>query len=64
MRIEGSVEEIIFRNEQNGYTVAIIDFRGTFVTAVGKMVEINVGENVALEGEYVNNSKYGYEFSL
>lgn len=64
MRIEGSVEEIIFRNEQNGYTVAIIDFRGTFVTAVGKMVEINIGENVALEGEYVNNSKYGYQFSF
>jgi len=64
MIVSGSIEEIIFRNEQNGYTVMIVDFKGTAVTAVGKMVATNIGENVSLEGEFVNNNKYGYQFSF
>ncbi len=64
MIVSGSIEEIIFRNEQNGYTVMIVDFKGTPVTAVGKMVSTNVGENISMEGEFVNNNKYGYQFSF
>lgn len=64
MIISGSIEEIIFRNEQNGYTVIIVDFKGTPVTAVGKMVSTNIGENISMEGEFVNNNKYGYQFSF
>lgn len=64
MQIEGPIEEIIFRNETNGYTVFILDFKSTPVTCVGKLVSANVGENLALEGEYVNNSRYGYQFSF
>lgn len=63
MHIEGSIEEIIFRNEQNGYTVCIVDHNNTPVTAVGKMISANIGENVALEGEFTN-SKYGFQFSF
>ena len=64
MQIEGPIEEIIFRNEQNGYTVFILDFRTTPVVCVGKLVNASVGENLSLEGEYVNNAKYGYQFSF
>ncbi len=64
MQIEGPIEEIIFRNDENGYTVAILDFKGTFVTIVGKLLSANIGENLLLEGEYVNNNKYGYQFSF
>lgn len=64
MQIEGPLEEVIFRNEQNGYTVGLLDFRGTLVTIVGKLLSANIGENLSLEGEYVNNSKYGYQFSF
>lgn len=64
MQIEGPIEEIIFRNEQNGYTVFLVDFKTTPVVCVGKLINANVGENLMLEGEYVNNSKYGYQFSF
>lgn len=64
MQIEGPIEEIIFRNEQNGYTVFVIDFKTTPVVCVGKLINANIGENLSLEGEYVNNSKYGYQFSF
>lgn len=64
MQIDGPIEEIIFRNEQNGYTVFILDFHDTPVVCVGKLMSANVGENLSLEGEYVNNAKYGYQFSF
>ncbi len=62
MQIEGPIEEIIFRNEQNGYTVFVIDFRTTPVVCVGKLVNASIGENLSLDGDYVNNAKYGYQF--
>ena len=34
------------------------------VTAVGKLISANVGENLSLEGEFVKNKKYGYQFSF
>ena len=62
MKIEGPIEEIIFRNDQNGYTVFIVDFKDTPVVCVGKLINANIGESLCLEGEYVNNAKYGYQF--
>ncbi|MBQ8444352.1 MAG: ATP-dependent RecD-like DNA helicase, partial [Clostridia bacterium] len=64
MKIDGPIEEIIFRNEQNGYTVFVLDFKTTPVVCVGKLLECNIGENLELEGEYVNNAKYGYQFAF
>lgn len=64
MQIEGTVEEIIFRNEENGYTVALISHNNTPVTIVGKMISANIGEHLSLEGEFVNNKKFGYQFAF
>lgn len=64
MKIEGTLENIIYRNEENGYTVGLVDFKGTMVTIVGKLISANEGENLALEGEFVKNKKYGYQFSF
>lgn len=64
MQIEGAIEEIIFRNEQNGYTVFALDFNSTPVICVGKLINANIGEHLSLEGEYVNNAKYGYQFAF
>lgn len=64
MQIEGPIEEIIFRNEQNGYTVFVLEFKTTPVICVGKLINANIGENLSLTGEYVNNSKYGYQFAF
>lgn len=64
MIIEGSIEEIIFRNDENGYTVFLIDFKGALTTCVGKLVNANIGENLSLEGDFVNNSKYGIQFAF
>jgi len=64
MKINGVVEEIIFRNGDNNYTVVLLNCSGEFVTAVGKFPLINEGENVELTGDFVAHSKYGEQFAV
>ena len=64
MKINGVIEEIIFRNPDTNYTVVLLNCSGNFVTAVGRFPLINEGENVELSGEYVAHSKYGEQFSV
>ena len=51
MLLKGTVIEIIFRNEENGYTVFDMDADGRLVTAVGIFPEILEGESLGLIGE-------------
>lgn len=64
MRLEGTVEDIIFRNDDNGYTVMNVDSGGVLLTCVGKTVSINVGESVVMQGETVSNAKFGDQFAF
>lgn len=64
MKIIGSIEDIIFRNEQNNYTVLIVNANGNKITAVGKFPQVSEGLSVELEGQTSVNSKYGEQFSV
>ena len=63
-KIKGTVEEIIFYNEENGYSVFDIDSDGVLITAVGILPYLAAGENVVLEGDYINHPLYGKQFSV
>ena len=62
--IEGVVEEIIFRNEQNGYTVLELSTQGSVVTAVGYMPFVNIGERIKIEGEWIEHPDYGEQIKV
>jgi len=62
--IEGTIEEIIFRNEANGYTVCDIRSGKEIVTAVGYMPFINSGESIKACGRWVNHPDYGEQFKV
>jgi exodeoxyribonuclease V alpha subunit len=62
MVIQGTVEEIIFRNEENGYTVMNFDADGALIVAVGIFPFINEGERLELTGENKFNTKFGEQF--
>lgn len=64
MKISGSVEDIIYKNLENGYTVFNIEYKETLLTCVGKTLSVNVGEEVELTGEFVKNKKFGEQFSF
>ncbi len=63
MEIEGIVEEIIFRNEDNGYTVLILEGTNNVNTVVGNFLSVNVGENLLCKGEF-KHTKYGMQFVM
>ena len=64
MLIEGAVEEIIFRNDGNGYTVFYFEHSDMHTVCVGKFLQISVGAHLKLEGNFVTNAKYGEQFQV
>ncbi len=64
MKITGSVEKIIYRNAENGYSVILVSDSNISVTAVGVMPQITEGETLELEGEYSTNKKFGEQFTV
>lgn len=62
--IQGTVEEIVFRNDSNGYTVLEISCDYANITAVGTMPMVNVGEEVKVYGRWKSHATYGKQFSV
>ena len=56
--VEGFIENIIFRNEDNGYTVFEIEYKGEDITCVGTLSSVDTGEFIAAEGEFVKRPSY------
>ena len=62
--VEGFVENIIFRNEDNGYTVFDITYQGEEITCVGVLSYISAGEFIAAHGMFVKHAVYYMQFSI
>ena len=64
-RFEATVEEIVFRNDQNGFTVATVKPDGSRqLAAVGIMPFLAAGERAAFEGELVEHREYGQQIKV
>lgn len=64
LQLEGAIENIVYRNEENGYTVIEISDGDDYITAVGIMPQAGVGDTVKLTGTYINHRNYGKQFSV
>ena len=62
--ISGVVDSIVYRNENNGYTVMNVDEGDCLVCAVGMMPDIIVGDEVLLTGVVKYHPNYGERFSV
>lgn len=62
LHLEGIVEHVLYRNDQNGYTVLELDVNGSPVTVVGEIGEAEEGERLLVDGEYVNHPRFGAQF--
>lgn len=63
-KVEGYVEHIIFRNEENGYTVLNLSVDGSELTCVGTFQYVNEGELLEATGEYTAHAVYGQQFRV
>lgn len=64
VEIEGTVEDIIYANEANGYTVCDVRCGNDSLTAVGYMPFINQGETIKASGKWVSHPDYGEQFKV
>ena len=61
-QIEGTVEDIIYENPDNGYTVFEISGGGVLTVVCGIVGELHAGESVICRGRYENHATYGRQF--
>lgn len=62
--LEGVVDEIIYRNENNGYLVCVVDTDEGEMTCVGTMLNLAEGESIKAIGAYVSHHTYGLQFQV
>ncbi len=62
--IEGTILDIIFRNEENSYTIAVLESEGEKVTIVGYLPFVNPDENIRVSGDFTYHNKYGEQFKV
>lgn len=60
--IKGTVEEITFYNQDNGYTVMEISCGNEAVTVVGNFSQLAVGSQIEASGEWTVHPSYGRQF--
>lgn len=62
LELSGEVETIVYRNDENGYTVLELYGEEEQITAVGIMPDVHAGEEVKLIGKFKNHPTYGSQF--
>ena len=61
-QIEGTVEDIIYENTDNGYMVFEVSGGGVVTVVCGIVGELHAGESVVCRGRYENHATYGRQF--
>ena len=61
-QIEGTVEDIIYENEDGGYTVFEVSGGGVITVVCGTVGELHAGESVVCRGRFENHATYGRQF--
>lgn len=62
--IKGYVEHVIYRNEENHYTVLELVVEGKATTVTGTFDSASEGETIEAEGEFVKHAIYGNQFKV
>lgn len=64
LEIKGVVEDIVFKNEENGYVVARIENEKEDITIVGCIPYIIEGQTLCVQGQWVKHPKFGTQFKV
>ena len=65
LSLEGTVEHIVYQNNENGYTVCdLASADNEMITLVGMMPFLNEGEMISAVGEWVTHASFGRQFKV
>lgn len=62
--IEGIVETVVFRNDDNGYAICKLRCDKEVVTIVGTIPFINESQEYSVQGEWTVHPKFGKQFKI
>jgi len=63
IELAGNVDSVIYKNEENGYTVLrLVDSNGELVTVVGCFPYAAAGESMIISGTWTTHSVHGRQF--
>ncbi len=63
-KITGIVENVVFHNSTNYFTVIEVNIQGEIITAVGTLSELAAGEEVVLRGSWGAHEVFGRQFKI
>ena len=62
--LSGTVDSIVYRSEENGYTIAKIKDDNIIYTIVGEIPHIRERQLLKLSGTWINHPSFGKEFKV
>ena len=62
--LKGTIENITFRNSENGFTVLEFSSDGEYISATGIMGELYEGERFTFSGRWETHPTYGRQFRI
>ncbi|MBO5280340.1 MAG: ATP-dependent RecD-like DNA helicase [Clostridia bacterium] len=62
--LEGTVERVIYYNEENAYGICEFAMAKEMTTIVGRLPYVGEGEHLSVFGRWVHNPKYGRQFRV
>lgn len=64
-QLNGTVERVVFRNPDNGWTVIdLVTADGELEKVVGTFADVHVGEELFMQGEWVEHAQFGHQFRM
>ena len=64
MEIIGEIQNIIYKNEINSYTIAEFETEEETTTVVGYLPFVNSGDTLKVIGKFVEHKEYGRQFKI
>ncbi|NTW71728.1 MAG: ATP-dependent RecD-like DNA helicase [Eubacteriaceae bacterium] len=61
-KLTGYVENIIYYNEYNNFTVMDLEVNGSLVTVTGNFPALNKGEYISVKGTWTEHASFGTQF--
>ena len=63
-KIKGYIEHFIYKNTENGYGVLNLVVSDDEIVCTGVFRDVDVGDTIEAEGEYVSHPVYGDQFKV
>lgn len=64
LTMRGTVDDVLFYNESNGYIVADVETEEALLTIVGELGALEPGEELEFTGTFINHPRFGQQFQV